>query len=162
MSHDSQAPEKVPVNRAEYEKFCYLLRVVDALDRADARVEEDIQHFRNADGTKSDRQFDWSVVVRHCAPQLLISFLRGAERYEDERTFRMFPWAVIVARTASVVYLDAAFELALEDSDADNSVKSAGDALRCLQSYSSQLEGTATANAAQLLRQLSRVLKIKL
>lgn len=162
MSHDMPAPEKVPVNSAEYAKFCYLLRVVDALDQADARAEEDIQHFRSTDGIKSDRQFDWSVVVRHCAPQLLISFLRGAERFEDERAFRMFPFAVIVARTASVVYLDAAFELALEDPDTYKSVEDAGDALRCLESYSSRLEGTAAVQAAQLLRQLSRVVKIKL
>lgn len=155
-------PVQVPVDQAEYAKFCYLIKVLDAIDRADARSEEAIQHFRRTEGVKADRHFDWSVVVRHCAPQILLSFLRGAERYEDERSFRMYPNSVIVPRNALVVYLDEAFELVLEVPNGDNAVKDAGDAFRVLQSLVRQREGAVAANAEQLLKQLSRVLKIKL
>jgi hypothetical protein len=159
MSHE---PTQVPVNRAEYVKFCYLIKVLDALDRADQRAEDDIHYFRSTEGVKSDRHFDWNIVVRHCSPQLLISFLRGAERYEDERDFRMFPHAVIVPRNAFVVFLDSAFELALEEDDTDNSVTSAGDAIRTLQSLAQRLEGDAAVNASRMLTRIEKMLKVKL
>jgi len=154
-------PTKVPVDQAEYAKFTYLIKVLDALDRADARAEEDIHHFRRTEGVKADRHFDWSIVVRHCAPQLLITFLQGAERWEDERSFRKFPHSIIVPRNAFVVELDKAFELTLEGHDTDNSVVSAGEALRVLRSTAHQREGAAAMNADKLLSQLERVLRIK-
>jgi len=155
-------PRKVPVERAEYLKFCYLIKVMDALDRADELVREDISTLRSTEGIRAEREFDWRAVERHCSPQLLISFLRGAERWEEERSFRTFPRYVIVPRTADVVDLSEAFELVLEENDTDNSEQSAGDALRSLQSYVQRQEGAAAANALQLLRQLQRVLKVKL
>jgi len=157
----SDIPVKVPVDQAEYAKFCYLIKVMDALDVADARANEDIQHFKSTEGVKADRSFDWNVVTRHCAPQLLVSFLQGAERWEDERSFRKFPHTVIVPRTAFVVYLDEAFELTLEGYDVDNNVTSAGEALRTLRLHAQQLEGAVAMNADKLLSQLARVLKIK-
>lgn len=155
-------PRKVQVERAEYVKFCYLIKVMDALDRADGLVQKDINILRTTEGIRAEREFDWRTVERHCSPQLLISFLRGAERWEEERSFRTFPRYVLVPRTADVVDLNEAFELVLEDHDIDNDVASAGDALRVLQSLVQRQEGAAAANASQLLRQLSRVLKVKL
>jgi len=166
MSHDVEPDVvnivSVPVNEAEAAKLQYLIKVLDALDRADARAEEDIQHFRSTEGVRADRQFDWTIVTRHCAPQVLVSFLRGAERFEEERTFRMFPHSIIVPRTAQVVVLDRAFELVLEGHDDDNVVNNARDALRDLESYVQTVEEPAAANAVRLLKQLTRVLKIKL
>jgi len=159
---DDTEPVKVPVNEAEASKFQYLIKVLDTLDRADARLEEDVQHFRETEGVRADRQFDWNIVTRHCAPQILISFLRGAERFEEDRTFRMFPHSIIVPRTAQVVVLDEAFELVLEGSDDDNIVNNARDALHTLQSYVQLVEEPVAVNADKLLKQLSRVLKIKL
>lgn len=155
-------PVKVPVDQAEYAKFCYLIKVLDALDRADAITEEEIDYFRRTEGVKADRQFDWTSVSRFCQPQILISYLRGAERFEEDRSFRTHPRFVIIPRTAYVVDLNEAFELTLEDDGTDNSADSAGDALRLLQSRAQQIEGSAAANALTMLRQLSRVLKIKL
>jgi hypothetical protein len=155
-------PVKVPVDQAEYAKFCYLVKTLDALDRADARTEENIQLLRSTEGVRAEREFDWKHVERHCSPQLLISFLRGAERWDENRSFRTFPRFVIVPRTAYVVDLNEAFELILEERDVDNNVGSASDALRTLQSLAQRQEEDAAANAAQLLRRLSRVLKIKL
>jgi len=154
-------PIQVPVDQAEYAKFCYLIKVMDALDRSDARAEEDIQHFRSTEGVKADRWFDWSIVTRHCAPQLLITFLQGAERWEDERSFRKFPHSVIVPRNAFVVNLDEAFELTIEGLDTDNSVVDAGEALRALRLHAQQRDGAAAMNADKLLSQLERVLKLK-
>jgi hypothetical protein len=159
MSHDTVA--QVAVNQAEYAKFVYLIKVMDALDRADARAEEDIQHFRSTEGLRADRQFDWQLVARHCAPQLLINFLRGAERYEDERKFRMFPHAVIVARTASVVVLDEAFELALEADGDDNITANSGELFRQLRLLARQREGVAAVDADRLITRLSKVLEVK-
>lgn len=160
MSHD-EPHHQVPVDRAEYAKFCYLIRVMDALDRADARAEEDIHHFRSTEGVKADRQFDWQQIVRHCAPQLLISFLRGAERWEEDRTFRMFPHAIIVARTADVVYLDEVFELTLEVDDGDNIVGDKGELFRQLRLLARQREGSVFMDADKLISRLERVLQVK-
>lgn len=154
-------PVQVPVDQAEYAKFCYLIKVMDALDRADARAEEDIEHFRRTEGVKADRFFDWTIVTRHCAPQLLVSFLQGAERWEEDRMFRKHPHTVIVPRNAFVVELDEPFELTLEGHDADNDVTGAGDALRALRLHAQQHEGAVAMNADKLLSQLARVLKIK-
>jgi hypothetical protein len=153
---------EVPVDKAEYAKFCYLIKVMDALDRADELVRSDIKELRSTEGIRAEREFDWRQVERHCFPQLVISFLRGAERFEEDRSFRTFPRYVIVPRTADVVDLNATFELVLESPDTDNSVESVGDALRVIQSYVQHREDGAAANATQLLRQLSRVLKVKL
>jgi len=155
-------PVKVPVDLAEYAKFCYLIKVMDALDRADVDVEREIDFFRKNEGVRAERQFDWNSVSRFCQPQILISYLRGAERFEEERSFRTFPRFVIIPRNAWVVDLNEAFELTLEDDGTDNSTDGVGEALRLLQSRAQQLEGTATANALTMLRQLSRVLKVKL
>lgn len=152
---------EVPVNRAEADKFTYLIKVMDALDRADARVMEDIQHFRSTEGVKAERQFDWNQVVRHCAPQLQVVFLRGAERWEEERKFRMYPHSVIVVRTAYVVFLDEAFELSLEETATDNSEQSIGDMLRVLHTKVQRLEGVAAVDADRLITRLERVLKVK-
>jgi len=160
MSRDTVL--EVPVNRAEADKFSYLIKVMDALDRADARAEEDINFFRSTEGVKAEREFDWSQVQRFCAPQLLITFLRGAERWEEDRRFRKYPHSVIVARTAFVVKLDEAFELTLEETTTDNGEKSIGDMLRDLRSEVQQLEGVAAVDADRLITRLSKVLKIKL
>lgn len=152
---------QVPVNRAEADKFQYLIKVMDSLDRADVRAQEDIDYFRSNEGVKAERLFDWNLITRHCSPQLQILFLRGAERWEDERKFRMYPHSVIVARTACVVVLDEAFELTLEEHDTDNSVKSIGDMLRDLRSEVRQLEGVAAVDADKIITRLERVLKVK-
>jgi hypothetical protein len=153
--------KQVPVDPAEYAKFCYLIKAMDALDRADIRADEDIEFFRRNDGVKAERRFDWNVVIRHCSPQLLISFLQGAERFEMDRKFREHPHSIIVVRTAQIVYLDEVFELALEGSDRDPSVTSVGETLRSLRSQIGQLEGIAAVDALALVNRLERVLKIK-
>jgi hypothetical protein len=164
MSHDqfiATEPTQVPVDQAEYAKFCYLIKMMDALDRADARAEKDIQHFKSTEGIRAEREFDWNSVTRHCAPQLLITFLRGAERYEDERKFRKFPHSVIVVRTAFVVYLDEVFELALEVDDGHKSVANSGELFRQLRVLAQQQEGIVAVDADRLITRLSRVLKLK-
>lgn len=155
-------PRVVPVDQAEYLKFCYLIKVLDAVDRADALVAKDIKELRSSEGVRAEREFDWKLVERHCSPQLLISYLRGAERFEEDRTFRAFPRFIIIPRTADVVDLNEAFELVLEERDVDNNVKSVSDALRELQSLVQQREGVAAVDALQLLTRLSKVLKVKL
>lgn len=152
---------KVVVDRAEYNKFVYLIKVMDALDRADLQAEEDIEHFRSTEGIKADRRFDWQLVSRHCAPQLLITFLRGGERWEDERKFREFPHSVIVARTASVVKLDEVFELALESEDTDNGVVDSVVLFSQLRRLAQSKKGTTAMDVEPLIRKLERVLTPK-
>lgn len=161
MDRDDVAPRLVYVNQAEAAKLQYLIKVMDALDRADVRAEEDIAFFYRNEGVRAERKFDWNTVVRHCAPQILISFLQDQERYERDRSFREHPHSVIIARNAQVVYLGEVFELTLEDSDTDNSVKSVGDTLRSLRSQVQQLEGIAAVDALALITRLERVLKVK-
>jgi len=153
--------KQIMVNQDEYRKFCYLIKVMDALDRADQRADEDILFFKRNEGVKADRHFDWNQVSRFCAPQLLISFLRGAERWEDERSFRQFPHSVIIARTASVVILDEVFELTLEVEDVDNNVADMKLVFSQLRKLAQSSKGMTALDVEPLIRKLERALTPK-
>lgn len=152
---------QVMVNQSEYAKFVYLVKVMDALDRADKRIAEDIEHFSKTEFIKTDRQFDWNQVSRFCAPQLLISFLRGAERWEDERHIRAFPHSVIVARTADVVFLDEVFELSLESESVDNNTVDSVHLFSQLRSLAQSKKGMTAMDVEPLIRKLERALATK-
>jgi hypothetical protein len=157
---DLNVPQ-VMVNQDEYKKFCYLIKVMDALDRADKRAGEDIDYFKSTQGVKADRRFDWNQVSRFCAPQLLISFLRGAERWEDERSFREYPHSVIIARTAYVVVLDEVFELTLETEDVDNNVADTKLVFSQLRKLAQASKGMTALDVEPLIRKLERALAPK-
>jgi hypothetical protein len=152
---------QVSVNMDEYKKFCYLIKVMDALDRADRRAEEDIEHFRRTQGVRADRRFDWNQVVRFVAPQLLISFLRGAERWEEERSFREYPHSVIIARTAYVVVLDEVFELTLETETVDNNVPDFKEVFSQLRKLAQSSKGMTALDVEPTIRKLERALSPK-
>jgi len=153
---------RVNVNQAEYEKFCYLIKTVDAVDRAHSIVKCLSEEMRSQDGVKAEMEFDWLNVVRHVTPQLQVVFLRDSHRYEEDRTFVKFPCAIVVVRTAVVVDLNGVFELTLEESPiAEASKVAAAEAVRTLRSYARSAEGNRAMNAEQLLHQLSRALAIK-
>jgi len=158
---EAEAIPQVMVNMDEYKKFCYLIKVMDALDRADKRAEEDITYFRSTQGIVADRRFDWTTVARFCAPQLLISFLRGAERWEDERKFREYPHSVIIARTAFVVVLDEVFELTLETEATDNSGVDAKTVFSQLRQLAQSSKGMTALDVEPTIRKLERALAPK-
>jgi hypothetical protein len=154
-------PEQVVVNQDEYKKFCYLIKVMDALDRADKRAEEDIHYFKSTQGVTAERRFDWNSVSRFVAPQLLVTFLRGAERWEDERKFREYPHSVIIARTACVVVLDEVFELTLETERIDNDVPDANKVFAQLRQLAQSSKGMTALDVEPTIRKLERALKTK-
>jgi len=164
MSDDANDVAGVPqviVSKPEYDKFCYLIKVLDALDRADVQAEEDIKFFRSTEGVRAERRFDWNLVSRHVSPQLLISYLRGAERWEDDRKFREYPHSVIVVRTAQVVKLDEVFELALEVEDADNSVVNSVKLFSQLRDLAKSKKGMTSVDVEPVIRRLERALSTK-
>lgn len=164
MSDDANDVAGVPqviVNKPEYDKFCYLIKVLDALDRADVQAEEDIKYFRSTEGVRADRRFDWNLVSRHVSPQLLITYLRGAERWEDERKFREYPHSVIVVRTAQVVKLDEVFELALEVENIDNDVVDSVTLFSQLRTLAKSKKGLTSMDAEPIIRRLERALSSK-
>jgi len=152
---------QVNVNKSEYDKFCYLIKVLDALDRADVQAEEDIKFFRSTEGVRAERRFDWNLVSRHVFPQLLISFLRGAERWEDDRKFREYPHSVIVVRNAQVVKLDAVFELALEVENVDNDVVDSVQLFSQLRTLAKSKKGLTSMDVEPIIRRLERALSSK-
>jgi hypothetical protein len=158
---ESDSVKQVLVNPAEYSKFVYLIQVMDALDRSDERADEDIYFFKSTQGIKAERRFDWNHVARHCAPQLLISFLRGAERFEEERSFREHPRSVIVPRTADVVQLDEVFELVLESESTDNSAVDSVALFSQLRSLAQSRKGRTAMDVEPLIRKLERALTSK-
>lgn len=158
---ETEAIPQVMVNMDEYKKFCYLIKVMDALDRSDERAEEDIYHFRSTQGIKADRRFDWTIVSRFVAPQLLVSFLRGAERWEDERKFREYPHSVIIARTAFVVVLDEVFELALEVEAVDNDGVDTKQVFSQLRRLAQTSKGMTALDVEPTIRKLERALAPK-
>jgi len=158
---EANAIPQISVTQDEYKKFCYLIKAMDALDRADERAREDIEYFKSSQGIKADRRFDWTVVSRFCAPQLLISFLRGAERWEDERMFREFPHSVIVVRTANVVVLDEVFELTLEAEAVDNNSVDAKEVFSQLRRLAQTSKGMTALGVEPTIRKLERALTPK-
>jgi hypothetical protein len=158
---EAEAISQILVNKHEYEKFCYLLKVMDALDRADKRAEEDITFFKREQGIMADRRFDWQTVARFCAPQLLITFLRGSERWEEDRKFREYPHSVIIARTACVVALDEVFELALEAEPVDNNGVDAKSVFAQLRRLAQSSKGMTALDVEPTIRKLERALTPK-
>lgn len=158
---EANAVPQIMVNLDEYKKFCYLIKVMDSLDRADERAQEDINYFKSTQGIKADRRFDWTIVSRFCAPQILISFLRGSERWEDERMFREYPHSVIVARTACVVVLDEVFELTLEVETIDNDGVDAKQVFSQLRRLAQTSKGMTALDVEPTIRKLERALAPK-
>lgn len=158
---EADAILQIPVNMDEYKKFCYLIKVMDALDRADKRAQEDINYFKSTQGVNAERRFDWTSVARFCAPQILISFLRGAERWEDDRKFREYPHSVIIARTACVVVLDEVFELTLETEAVDNNGVDAKSVFSQLRRLAQTSKGMTALDVEPTIRKLERALTPK-
>jgi len=159
--NDVAGVPQVVVNRSEYDKFCYLIKVMDALDRADVQADEDIKFFRSTEGVRAERRFDWNLVSRHVSPQLLVTYLRGAERWEDDRKFREYPHSVIVVRTAQVVKLDEVFELALEVESADNDTVDSHTLFSQLRDKAKSKKGMTSLDVEPLIRRLERALNSK-
>lgn len=157
-ANDVSSVPQVLVDRLEYNKFCYLIKVMDSLDRADLLAEGDISHFRHTEGIRAERRFDWNTVSRFVAPQLLVSYLRGAERWEDERNFREYPHSVIVVRNAQVVKLDEVFELALESESVDNNTVDSHELFSQLRALARSKKGLTAMDVAPLIRKLERAL----
>jgi len=160
MSRDDVT--QVPVNRAEYEKFCYLIKVMDAVDRAHDVGRKALAELKATEGVQGYVDFDWRGVINHVTPQLQVVFLRDKDRDPHYQTFIGFPHTVIVVRNAFVVELDCEFELNLEGHDAHQDVASATNALRVLEAKVALLEGERRVNADMKLRQLARVLRLEL
>jgi hypothetical protein len=150
---------QVSVNQQEYQKFCYLIKVMDAVDRAHAKSLDYCKELKRQDGTQAEMDFDWRGVVNHVQPQLHVLFLQDKHRFSQDQTFVRFPWAVVVARTACLVELEQVFELTLEEMDAHQSAKQSGDALSSLESVVLSLEGKRQVDGERLIRQLKRVLR---
>jgi hypothetical protein len=153
--------EQVPVNREEYNKFCYFLKVMDAVDRAHDLGKHRLLEMK-AEGHQGYVEFDWQAISRHVAPQLHVVYLQDRERDGYLQSFMKFPCAIVIARTAYVVNLEQRFELFLEGNDAHQDVNSAANALRSLESYVHALEGRRLVDGERSLNQLKRVLKIEL
>lgn len=152
---------RVVVDQAEYAKFCYLVKSIDAVDRAHAVAKQLADELRSQDGTRAEMEFDWLNIVRHVTPQLQIVFLRDSHRFEEDRQFVKYPCAVIVVRTAQVVDLGSDFELTLEESGADNSSTDGTNAIQTLRQVARSREGTRAMDAEKLIRQLERALLVK-
>lgn len=153
--------EQVPVNRQEYDKFCYLLKVVDAVDRAHDLGKSKLSEMKT-EGYQGYVEFDWQALARFVAPQLHVVFIKDRERDGFLQGFMQFPVAVIIARNAYVVNLEQRFELFLEGNDAHQDVNSAANALRSLESYVQSLEGRRLVDAERTFNQLRRALRIEL
>lgn len=152
---------RVVVDQAEYAKFCYIIKSMDAVDRAHAVAKSLADELRLQDGTRAEMEFDWLNIVRHVTPQLQVIFLRDSHRFEEDRQFVKYPCAVIVVRTAQVVELDRDFELTLEEPPTDNSGTDATNAIQVLRQVARSREGTRAMDAEKLIRQLERALLVK-
>lgn len=152
----------VPVNEAEYAKFCYLIKVVDSIDRAHDLALRHLKHFKEQEGVRGYMNFDWRQLISFVQPQLLLIFLRDGERDPVQQVFMEYPFAAVVARTAQVVELDSVFELSLEGSDLHPEVDEVTNAFRILEAKTRSLSGQRSQDANRVLNQLRRVLRLEL
>lgn len=152
----------VPVNVSEYAKFCYLIKVMDSVDRTHSLAKDVIDGLRLREGVRSFMDFDWRGVMQYVSPQIQLVFLQDAERYPIDQTFMKFPFAAIVARTAQIVVIDSVFELDLEASDSHPGVEGATNALRTLQAAVQSLGGKRVQDGERIINQLRRVLQLEL
>jgi len=153
---------QIDVDRAEHAKFTYLIKVIDAVDRAHLVAKEFIRELKSTDGTQAIMDFDWRGVVNHVQPQLQIVFLQDRHYRSDDQSFMRFPYAAVVARTAVVVVLSDGFELVSEVSDIQGNVNGATKALLTLETFCQQVGGTRAVDGMRTLNQLRRVLKSEL
>lgn len=153
---------QVPVNDAEYAKFCYLIKVMDAVDRTHYLSKDYARELRSQEGIQVYMKFDWRPVVQFVQPQLQIVFLQDKFRNPAEQNFMEFPFAAIVARNAQVVELDKVFELNLEVNDSHPGVNEVTNAFRSLEASVRSLEGKRSQDGERILNQLRRVLKLEL
>jgi len=151
----------VRVNLAEAEKFHYLLKAMDAVDRANGLANEEAHTLKSESGIKAEMQFDWGLVVRHVSPQLLITFLRDSHRFVEDQLFLTYPFAAIVVRNAQVVQLDQVFELVLEGWDSEAGVNNVSEALLSLKLAIDALGGKRAMDVSKLMTQLERALPVK-
>lgn len=165
MLHESGIPPEVPqiaVDFAEYAKFCYLIKVMDAVDRAHLLAKERAYAFKSAEGVVSYMDYDWSQLARFIQPQLHLTFLQDAERKPEEQVFMKHPLAVIVARTAVVVDLTTEFELSLEGSGLHPEADEVTNASLILEVAINALDGKRKEDGMVNLNRLKRVLRLKL
>jgi len=152
----------VSVNDTEYAKFCYLIKVVDSVDRAHDLALRHLKAFREQEGVRGYMDFDWRALSGFVQPQLLLVFLQDAERDPVQQVFMRYPFAAVVARTAQVVELDSVFELSLEGSDLHPEVDEVTNAFRILEAKTRSLTGQRSQDANRVLNQLRRVLRLEL
>lgn len=166
MSLDEETEDrdviKVLVNEAEYQKFCYLVKVMDAVDRTHGLARGYLKELQSSEGSQGYMDFNWSEVSKFVAPQLQLVFLRDRERDPYLQRFMQFPFAAIVARTAVVVELDSVFELSLGDTDAYQGVTEVTNAFRVLEATVQSLGGRRMSDGEKTLNQLKRLLKLEL
>jgi len=153
---------QVPVNEAEYAKFCYLVKAIDAVDRAHSLAKKHAQELKSKEGIRAFMKFDWRPVIQFVQPQLQVVFLQDGQRNLVEQNFMEFPYAAIVVRNAWIVELDSVFELNLEATDSHQGVKEVTNAFRSLEATIGALEGKRALDGMRILNQLKRVLKPEL
>lgn len=153
---------QVSVNDAEYAKFCYLIKVIDSVDRTHDLALAYLRGLKETEGVRGYMDFDWRSVSNFVQPQLLITFLQDGERQPVDQVFMRFPFAAIVARTAQVVELDSVFELNLEGSDLHPEVDEVTNAFRILEAKVRSVKGNRAVDAERSLNQLRRVLRLEL
>lgn len=151
---------RVPVTTSEYQKFCYLIKTIDAIDRAHELVKQLANELKSQDGVQAQMKFDWLNVVRHCTPQLQVVLLRDSHDRESERLFVEYPVAVVVVSTAQVVDLSGDFELSLVESSSDNGATDAANAIQTLRTLARAEKGSRAMDAEKILHQLERVLRV--
>jgi hypothetical protein len=161
MPHDMELVPQVAVNDAEYQKFCYLIKCLDAVDRAHGLALKYSNELKVQDGTQAEMKFDWRGIVHFVQPQLQVVFLQDAHPKPIDKTFVEFPFAVIVVRTAVVVELETMFELCLEDGGSHQGAGDLSEQIRRLESSVRALEGQRAQNALATVRQLKRVLRVE-
>jgi hypothetical protein len=155
----AEVVQQVQVNEAEYVKFCYLIKVMDAVDRAHSVELKVAKELKSTEGLQVFMDYDWRHVVNHVHPQLQIVFLRDKFREPSHQAFMTHPFAAIVARTAVVVELDSVFQLDLEGTDVHQDVKEVTNAFRTLEATAQSLGGKRMQDGNRIIAQLRRVLK---
>lgn len=153
---------QVLVNEPEYRKFCYLIKVTDAIDRAHGLANKSLHEMKTSEGIQGYMDYNWSDLVRYLTPELHLVFLQDRERDPYTQQFMKYPFAAIVVRTAYIVELESEFELSLGDTDTYQGVNEVTNAFRVLEATVQTLGGRRLMDGERTLNQLRRLLKLEL
>jgi hypothetical protein len=149
--------DEIVVAKSEYSKLRKLYDTIHLVDAAHRDFRESFEREALEQGVKVEFTFDWRMVVRSCAPEVLVVLAEDPTREK----FQPFPIYAVLPVSGQYISLTEWAPISIED---DDEAASAGEvdasgALNRLITHAKSLDGGKRENAMKMLFTLQRILK---